>query len=81
MLTTNYYVVLDDGTEFYIVTGKLTLVDMKESCHIVPFESVQDRIVKCSCLTFKNDVLESWHHYTGVDARIVASLESRHKVS
>jgi hypothetical protein len=76
-MNTRYYVTLENGSEFLVWTGRKSLVDRGDGAHVVDFESVRDEISYCTCMVFSGDTLQSVHHFTGADARIVASIESR----
>lgn len=78
-MNTRYYVVLEDGSEHLVLTGRHQVVDRADGAHVQNFDAIRNSIVSCHCLVFNGDTLQSVHHYSGMDASIVASMESRRK--
>ena len=77
-MNTAYFVILDDGSEHLVWTGHRAVVDRQDAAHVQAFDMIRDAIVSCHCIvTDVNGCVLSVHHYAGMDAQIVASMESR----
>ena len=73
-----YFVKLSDGSEHLVWAGHQSVVDCADAAHVQPFNAVRDGIVHCTgIVSDKEGNVVSIHHYAGMEARIVASLESR----